>query len=510
MLPVFFIDLKQQLIHNNYMSDFTKIKNSESPPKYRILINGNWIEPKNEEKIEIKSPIDGSVLGFLSAAGQEEINIAVTGAYEAQKLWRKIPLYQRVDFILETAELLKKKSDFFVDLLVAEIGKPKKEARDEVERTVDLIRYYAEEGRRITGEYLESDAFPNTPNNKKAIIEHVPLGVVLAIPPFNYPINETAPKIVSALVTGNTIILKPPTQGAITNLHFAQIFQQAGLPKGVLSVLTGRSEEIGNLLVSHELISAINFTGSYKTAKEITCKAGVKKLIFGLSGKDASFVLEEADINLAASEIASGGFGYGGQRCTGIKRVFVVEEKAPEFIEKLQEIVRKKFILGDPRDEKTTLGPVISDGTAEYVEDLITDAKNQGASLVLGGKRDGRYIEATILDNVTPKMRISWEEPFGPVLPIIHVKNHEEAIEIANQSEYGLQSSIFTKDIDLAFKIAEELEVGTIQINGKDSRGPDHFPFLGIKHSGLGMVQGAKYLLSEMTRIKTLVLNTHE
>lgn len=490
------------------MSDFSKLKNNKTPPEYKLLINGAWLEAKNPAKIEVKSPIDDSVLGLISSASQEEVNIAVSGSYEAQKMWAKLPLYQRVDLILEVADLLKKNSDFFKDLLVSEIGKPLKEAKDEVERTVDLIKYYAEEGRRITGEYLESDAFPNTPNNKKAIIKRVPLGVILAIPPFNYPINETAPKIVSALVTGNAVILKPPTQGAITNLHFAALFNN--LPKGVLNVLTGKGSQIGDLLVSNELISAINFTGSYETAKKITQKAGVKKLIFGLSGKDASFVLEEADLDLAASEIASGGFGYGGQRCTGIKRVFVVEEKSAEFIEKLIAAVSKKYILGDPRDEKTTLGPVISNETANYIEELITDAKNQGASVVMGGKRDGRYIEATILDNVTTKMRISWEEPFGPVLPIIHVKDHNEAIEIANQSEYGLQSSIFTKDIDLAFKIAEELEVGTVQINGKDARGPDHFPFLGIKHSGLGMVQGAKYLLSEMTRIKTLVLNTHE
>lgn len=490
------------------MSDFSSVKDNKTPPTYKLFIKGSWVEAKNPAKIEVKSPIDDSTLGFLSSVNQEEVNIAVSSAYEAQKSWAKLPLYQRVDLILEVADLLKKNSDFFKDLLVSEIGKPLKEAKDEVERTVDLIKYYAEEARRITGEYLESDAFPNTPNNKKAIIERVPLGVVLAIPPFNYPINETAPKIVSALVTGNSVILKPPSQGAITNLHFAALFNN--FPKAVLNVLTGKGSEIGDLLVSHEMISAINFTGSYETAKKITQKAGVKKLIFGLSGKDASFVLEEADLDLAASEIASGGFGYGGQRCTGIKRVFVVEEKAAEFIEKLIPAVSKKFILGDPRDEKTTLGPVISDETANYIEELITDAKNQGASVVLGGKRDGRYIEATILDNITPKMRLSWEEPFGPVLPIIHVKDHHEATEIANQSEYGLQSSIFTKDIDLAFKIAEELEVGTVQINGKDARGPDHFPFLGIKHSGLGMVQGAKYLLSEMTRIKTLVLNTHE
>jgi len=240
----------------------------------------------------------------------------------------------------------------------------------------------------------------------------------------------------------------------------------------------------------------------------------------GLSGKDASIVLKDADLDLAVEEIAKGAFSFAAQRCTAIKKVLVEREIADEFLEKFAEVVRKKFVLGDPRKEETTLGPVISDRVADYVKELLDDALEKGARLILGGKRfkfeegrfvedleDGLYFEATILDRVTKDMRIAWEEPFGPVLPITRVEDWKEAVEIANQSEFGLQSSVFTRDIDLAFKIGGELEVGSVQINGKDSRGPDHFPFLGTKKSGMGTVQGAKYLLGEMTRIKTIVLN---
>jgi glyceraldehyde-3-phosphate dehydrogenase (NADP+) len=240
----------------------------------------------------------------------------------------------------------------------------------------------------------------------------------------------------------------------------------------------------------------------------------------GLSGKDAAIVCADADLDLACEEIAKGAFSFAAQRCTAIKKVLVEESVADVFLKKFVEAVKEKFVLGDPREEKTTLGPVISGQVADYVKNLLEDALKNGARLVFGGERykleesslaedaeDGLYFEATILDQVTSKMRIAWEEPFGPVLPITRVKGWKEAAEVANQSEFGLQSSVFTKDVNKAFKIAQELDVGSVQINGKDSRGPDHFPFLGAKKSGVGVVQGAKYLLQEMTRIKTTVLN---
>ena len=475
---------------------------------YKYLVAGQWRKAKDGKTIRIISPLDGEAVGQISSVSLQEAEEAVVAAREAQKGWENTLIHERVEIILKAAQILKDHADFLTDLLISEIGKPRKEAQDEVLRTVDLICYYAEEGRRLTGETLSSDAFPGYKKVKLAIAERVPWGVVLTVPPFNYPINEGAPKICAALVVGNTVVLKPSTQGAISSLHLAYAFQKAGLPPGVLNVVTGKGEEIGDFLVSHPRVDAINLTGSYKTAEHVAKIAGVKKLIFGLSGKDASIVLSDANLDLAAEEIAKGSFSYAGQRCTGIKRVLVEKKVAKEFTEKLCQIVKKSFVLGNPREEGVTLGPIINDKTAEYVQALLDDALNLGAKIVLGGRRDGRFLEATILSGVTGEMRIAWEEPFGPVLPILEVKDAKEAVEIANQSEYGLQSSIFTQDIDQAFSVARELEVGTVQINGKDARGPDHFPFVGFKHSGLGMVQGAKYLLSEMTRIKTIVVNT--
>ncbi|MBI3981135.1 aldehyde dehydrogenase family protein [Candidatus Microgenomates bacterium] len=490
------------------MTNFNELHNNQNPPVYKFFVDGAWQISKTDHYLEIHSPIDNSIVGVVPSVTKEEAEMAVESSRNAQKPWENLPIYQRVDLLHKAASLIKENADYLRDLIILEIGKPFSEAEEEALRTADLIDYYAEEGRRLVGDVWDSSAYPGTKRNKIAIARRVPLGVVLAIPPFNYPVNEGAPKIVGALVSGNTVVLKPSTQGAISSLHMIELFRQAGIPAGVLNCVTGKGEDVGDFLVTHKQVDAINLTGSYETAEIVAKKAGMKKLLFGLSGKDASIVLADCDQDLAAEEIAKGSFSYGGQRCTGIKRVMVEEKIYSEFLKKLSSVIHKKFVLGDPRIKEYTLGPIIDDKAAQYVEELLDDALNLGATLALGGKREGRFMEATIVSDVTKKMRLAWEEPFGPILPVMKVKDWQEAVGLANQSEYGLQSSVFTKSLDSAWAVANALEVGSIQINGKDARGPDHFPFTGFKNSGLGMVQGAKYLIGELTRYKTIVMNT--
>ena len=495
------------LIEKAMSNIFEEIRTPTNPPVYKCLMNGEWVICESEKTLDVLSPVDGSISGRTQAISQKEADNLIRSAYEAQPGWADTPVWKRSQILHQGARLVEENALEMADVLVQEIGKPKKEAMAEVLRTVELIDYYAEQGVRMIGETVSAEAWPGYKKNKMALMERVPLGVVLAMPPFNYPINEGAPKIVAAIITGNTCVLKPASQGAISALHLAQALNVGGLPPGVLNVSTGKGSVMGDYLLTHPLVACINFTGGTETAEYITQVAGIKKLVFGLSGKDASIVCEDADLDLAASEIASGAFSYAGQRCTAIKRAIVEETVADTFVEKFRDQVTKKFILGDPRDEKYTLGPVISQEVAELVQDLIDDALGKGAQQICGNHSNGLYIEATVLDKVTADMRVAWEEPFGPVFPIIRVKDWKEAVELANRSQYGLQSSVFTQDIDKAFAISQRLEVGTVQINGKDSRGPDHFPFMGVKGSGLGMVQGAKYLLEEMTRIKSTVLN---
>lgn len=481
---------------------------SKNTRTYRWLLNGRWISGTGPPLI-IRSAIDEKILGSVPTLTHEEVDNAIINAAASQPAWAATPLWKRRSIVHDVARLLSESQDIFAKMLVEEIAKPISLGRDEVIRTVELIDYYADEGLRLCGEIVPADAWSCFGKEKTALIERVPLGVVVAMPPFNYPINEAAPKIVAALMAGNSVVFKPPTQGSIVSLHFAHLFVDAGLPSGVLNVVTGKGSEIGKPLVCHPLVAAINFTGSTQTARDICAQAPLKKIILGLSGKDASIVLADADLDLAASQIASGALSYSGQRCTAIKRILVEARVADEFVAKLKDQIKKQFVAGDLFDEKTTYGPVISEEAAVYVQSLIDDAVAQGAKLVLGGKRKGQFLPPTLLDRVTKTMRVAWEEQFGPVLPVVRVRNWEEAVALANKSEYGLQSSIFTNDINKAFIIARKLEVGTVQINGKDARAPDHFPFLGVKHSGLGVVQGAKYLLQEMTRLKVTVINLH-
>ena len=328
--------------------------------------------------------------------------------------------------------------------------------------------------------------------------------MVLAISPFNYPVNLASSKIAPALIAGNSVVLKPATQGSLCGLYLAKIFEQAGVPAGVLNTVTGRGSEIGDYIVTHPSIDFINFTGSTEVGTRISKITSMVPLLMELGGKDAAIVLKDADLDLAASNIVSGAYSYSGQRCTAVKRILVVEEVADKLVEKVKEKV-EKLKVGNPLDGAEVV-PLIDNKAADFVWELIDDAREKGAHLLVGGKREENLIYPTLFDNVTTDMRLAWEEPFGPVLPIIRVKDKDEAIEIANKSEYGLQSSVFTENINEAFYVADKLEVGTVQVNNKTERGPDHFPFLGVKASGIG-TQGIKYSIEAMSRPKATVIN---
>ena len=391
--------------------------------------------------------------------------------------------------------------------MMREIGKPFKSAVSEITRTAEYFEATAEAGLQQQGEAIFGDAFKGFSRDKMSMTYRVPLGVILCIGPFNYPFNLTGSKIAPALMAGNTIVVKPPSQGAITPLFFGLILEKAGVPPGVFNIITGRGSEIGDYLVQHPLVSMVSFTGSSETGRHIASVAGMKPLLFELGGKDAAIVLDDANLELTADAIVSGAFSYSGQRCTAVKRVIPM----PGIADKLIALVKEKTLnlsIGDP-EKNSTIGPLINSKQCDYVQGLIDDAVGKGATLLCENKREGNIMWPTLLDNVTTDMRIAWEEPFGPVLPFIRVKSAEEAIRISNESEYGLQGMIFTENVDLAFNIAQELEVGTIQINGKSERGPDHFPFLGTKSSGLG-TQGIKYSIDAMSRPKVIVLNLSE
>jgi glyceraldehyde-3-phosphate dehydrogenase (NADP+) len=472
---------------------------------FKNLINGQWVSSKEDNFIEINSPIDNSIVGKIPAMTKEEVDFVISTAKKAQKDWSKVPINERAEILYKAADILVKNIDELAEIMIREIGKDRKSSRSEITRTADFIRFTADTAKNISGESIPGDTFPGYKRNKISVVTREPLGVVLAISPFNYPINLAASKIAPAIIVGNSVVLKPATQGSLCGLYLAKVFQEAGVPNGVLNTITGKGSEIGDYVVTHKDINFINFTGSTEVGTRISKITSMVPLLMELGGKDAAIVLEDADLELAATNIVAGGYSYSSQRCTAVKRILVINKVADELVVKVKEKI-SKLKIGNPLVDDVDIVPLINKKAADYVSELIEDAKNKGADLIAGGNRDGNIIFPTLFDNVTTDMRIAWEEPFGPVLPIIRVKNKDEAIEIANKSEYGLQSAVFTKNIDDAFYIADRLEVGTVQVNGKTERGPDHFPFLGVKASGIG-TQGIRYSIESMSRPKATVIN---
>lgn len=470
--------------------------------RYQNLVNGEW--KSSEKEITIYSPINQEELGTVPAMSQAEVDEAMKAAREALPAWRDLSAVERAAYLHKTAAILERDKEEIGTILAKEVAKGIKAAIGEVVRTADLIRYAAEEGLRITGQAMEGGGFEAVSKNKLAVVRREPVGVVLAIAPFNYPVNLSGSKIAPALIAGNVVMFKPPTQGSISGLLLAKAFEEAGIPAGVFNTITGRGSEIGDYIIEHKEVNFINFTGSTPIGERIGRLAGMRPIMLELGGKDAALVLEDADLEHAAKQIVAGAFSYSGQRCTAIKRVIVIESVADTLAALLQAEVTK-LTVGDPFDN-ADITPVIDNASADFIWGLIDDAQEKGAQALTPIKREGNLLWPVLFDQVTKDIKVAWEEPFGPVLPIIRVASVEEAIAFANESEFGLQSSVFTNDFKKAFEIAEKLEVGTVHINNKTQRGPDNFPFLGVKGSGAG-VQGIKYSIEAMTNVKSIVFD---
>jgi len=470
--------------------------------RYQNLVNGEW--KSSEKEITIYSPINQEELGTVPAMSQAEVDEAMKAARAVLPAWRALSAVERAAYLHKTAAILERDKEEIGTILAKEVAKGIKAAIGEVVRTADLIRYAAEEGLRITGQAMEGGGFEAASKNKLAVVRREPVGIVLAIAPFNYPVNLSGSKIAPALIAGNVVMFKPPTQGSISGLLLAKAFEEAGIPAGVFNTITGRGSEIGDYIIEHKEVNFINFTGSTPIGERIGRLAGMRPIMLELGGKDAALVLEDADLEHATKQIITGAFSYSGQRCTAIKRVIVLESVADKLVTLLQEEV-SKLTVGDPFDN-ADITPVIDNTSADFIWGLIEDAQEKGAQALTPIKREGNLIWPVLFDQVTKDMKVAWEEPFGPVLPIIRVASVEEAIAFANESEFGLQSSVFTNDFKKAFEIAEKLEVGTVHINNKTQRGPDNFPFLGVKGSGAG-VQGIKYSIEAMTNVKSIVFD---
>ncbi|WP_052663498.1 aldehyde dehydrogenase family protein [[Mycoplasma] testudinis] len=458
----------------------------------------------SDELIGIKSPIDLEACGSFYGMSLKDVDRAYASAAQAFKTWSKTTLNERAKILLKFADLLELNREQITRLMVNQIAKAYKESLVEVERTVEYIRDTVKVYEDLVKNPLVIDETVNGVKGKTGYFFREPLGVVLCIAPFNYPINTAIGKIAPALMAGNTVVFKPSTQGSVIGIRFSELLVAAGIPVGVYQCVVGRGSKIGDALNTNKYLSAISFTGSTKIGLELLKMTPSGNVFLELGGKDAAIVLEDANLEKTAKELIKGAFSYSGQRCTAIKRILVVKKVAKQLTEILTREV-SKLELGNPKDNPGIV-PVVDEPSAKYIMELVEDAKNKGAKILVGGKCERNWIQATLIGDVTEDMRIAWEEPFGPVLPIIEVEDEADAIRIANASEYGLQGSIFTENEERAKRIVPLLEVGTVNLNRSSSRGPDIFPFLGVKNSGVG-VQGIRDALISLTRYKGFIVN---
>ncbi len=486
---------------------FADINDAATPPAYRYFDGSAWKAGASGRTVDVVSPIDQSVVGTIPVLTTPEIDAVMDAAAAAQPAWEATPLNKRVSVMHLAADWIRHFEDYLIALMSREIGKSHDEAKGEIARTADLVDYFADEAQSIQGTTLDSDNFPGFEKGRIAMIERVAHGVVLSIAPFNYPVNLSASKIAPALLMGNSVVLKPPTMGGISALHLVRIFEKAGVPKGVLSTVTGTGDVIGDYAVMHPKVSMVAFTGSSDTGVAIAGKAAMKPLLFECGGNNPVVVLPDADLTVTAREILKGGFAYSGQRCTGIKYVLTTPAIREQLLAKVLELMPEMVKAGDPRSPETKLvGPVVSVSAAERIESVITESVKNGAKVVVGGTRKDAMVDPTILTGVIPSMPVIAKETFGPVVSFVDVQSFDEAAAIISKSSYGLQASVFTKDEGSGLVFARKLNVGTVQINGSPQRGPDHFPFLGVKRSGVG-VQGVRYSLEAMSRLRPVVLN---
>ncbi|MBD3421056.1 MAG: aldehyde dehydrogenase family protein [Chitinivibrionales bacterium] len=468
----------------------------------RNFIHGEWAFPENAEFFRIYNPANGELIAKAPLCTKEHISKVVESAKSSGEADAFSP-QQRLKVMESAARILEENANLIATTITQESGKPISAARKEVASTVERLELAREEARAVYGEYIPGEWAPDT-HGKFAIVLRNPVGVAATLSSFNYPLFIGAAKIIPALVAGNSVVAKPASDTPISILMFASVLEKAGLPSGTLQVVTGKGSVIGSALAKSPHIAAISFTGSTAAGKAIASKAGLKKLHLELGGKAAALVLPDADIGQAAQEICKGVFKNSGQRCDAISRVLAHKDIKQQLIDAVAE-ESGNYTLGDPMDENVRMGPLINEDAKTKVEQLVSDAVDSGAQIVTGGRADGLFYPPTIIDNVEPAMNISCDEIFGPVMPIIQYDNIEEAIEISNASEFGLDSCLFTRDISLAIKTARQLQDGSVSINTAPAHGVGHFPFGGNKNSGIGR-EGLKYSIDELTRLHTIVI----
>jgi aldehyde dehydrogenase (NAD+) len=467
--------------------------------KLSSLIAGKPVSGR--EVLQVRNPYNGSLAGTVRMATRKDLDAAVTAAREFNKTPTR---FQRADILDKTRLVLEAQRERFARLITSESGLAIREARYELGRTIDVLRFAAMEALRDDGQIFSGDISAQG-KARKIFTTREPLKCAAAITPFNHPLNQVAHKVAPAIAAGTPLVLKPSEKTPLTALKFAEALYQAGLPGAMLSVLLGPTSEVAEPLVRHPDVEVVAFTGSEAVGKRIATIAGYKKLVLELGGNDPLIVLNDADLELAVTLAAEGSFRNSGQRCTAVKRILVERKIASEFTNRLVTKTRE-YVCGDPMDEATRVGTVIDEASARNLEAAVKDSVSNGAKVLYGGKRRGAQLEPTVIGNVPRNCRMVVCESFGPLAPIITVRDLDDALAVANSTAYGLSSAIATTNLNHALKAVKTLRCGTVNVNEVPGFRVESSPFGGIKDSGLGIKEGVIEAIKAYSFVKTFSL----
>lgn len=464
------------------------------------LINGKEYKGNGRTLYEVNNPYNGELVGSVEFATEEDLFLAIETAQQVfEQTMKRMPAHQRSTILRKSADLLESRGTEFAQLLCQEAGKPIRDAHGEVGRAVQVLRFASEETKRNDGELIKMDSAVGG-EGRIGFAKRIPVGVVAAITPFNFPLNLVLHKLATAVAAGCSVVLKPAEKTPLSAMKLVHLMEEAGLPAGAVNVVNGFGENLVPKLVTHRHVKKVTFTGSGPVGYKIKEMAGKRKVTLELGSNSPNIVFPDADLEAAAAGMVKGGFAFAGQACISVQRIYVHEAVFGKFLDQFVPLV-KNLQVGDPSLDTTDVGPLITEEAAIRTESWIQEAVSQGAKVLAGGQRQGALLQPTVLVDVQPSMKVVCQEVFGPLVTVIPFETEEEVIAAANNSDFGLQAGVFTSDINRAFRLFEALETGGVWINEISTVRQDNYPYGGVKLSGIGR-EGVASAISEMTEIK--------
>jgi acyl-CoA reductase-like NAD-dependent aldehyde dehydrogenase len=469
--------------------------------EYKLFIDGQWVSAGS--MMEVKNKYNGQTVAALPTARREDVDAAIAAAQRAAQVMADMPAYKRAEILFKTASLLRERSEDLAKTIAAEAGKALKFARAEVDRAISTFTIASEEAKRLHGETFPLDAVPSGEGYFGFWVRR-PVGVIAAISPFNFPLNLVAHKVAPALASGNSLVLKPATSTPLAAVKLCQTLQDAGLPAGAVNLIVGSGGTVGEWLITDPRIDKITFTGSPPIGAHILAVAGIKKVTLELGNTSPVIIAPDADLDFVAKRCAVGAYYNSGQVCISVQRIYSQKQVYEPFTEKFIKAT-DAMVVGDPLDERVDVGPMIDSKEVDRIEGWVKEAQASGAKILTGGKRDGVVYYPTVLTNVSSDMKVVAEETFAPVASVISCDDFEESLRQANDTKFGLQVGVFTKDIDRVLKAIKRLNFGGVIINDTPNFRADHMPYGGNRQSGLGR-EGVKFAMEDMTNIQMVAI----